>query len=156
TPTHAHTVCGSSRPRCVLRVAHRGLQSTRGSDAARRNAADLRHHASAAAGTPRVEPAMMRDSMRVCALLCAFGFAPSCVSEPTPGGLGQLPLPGDPNPDPPAPRKVLDHDYQIQQTGYWCGPASTRIALSARISPPSQQELADQLPTTVNGTDSIE
>jgi Peptidase_C39 like family len=50
---------------------------------------------------------------------------------------------------------VLDHDYQVQQTGYWCGPAATRIALSARITPPSQQGLANQLPTTVNGTDWI-
>lgn len=46
-------------------------------------------------------------------------------------------------------------DYQVQSTGYWCGPAATRIALSARISPPSQATLAAQLGTTVNGTDSI-
>ena len=51
--------------------------------------------------------------------------------------------------------KVLDHDYQVQQTGYWCGPAASRIALSARIDPPSQQSLANQLPTTTNGTDWI-
>lgn len=51
--------------------------------------------------------------------------------------------------------KVLNHDYQVQQTGYWCGPAASRIALSARIAPPSQQTLANQLPTTTNGTDWI-
>lgn len=51
--------------------------------------------------------------------------------------------------------KVLAHDYQVQQTGYWCGPAATRIALSARLAPPSQQALASQLGTTVNGTDWI-
>jgi hypothetical protein len=51
--------------------------------------------------------------------------------------------------------KVLNHDYQVQQTGYWCGPAATRVALSARIAPPSQQQLANQLPTTTNGTDWI-
>lgn len=51
--------------------------------------------------------------------------------------------------------KILDHDYQVQQTGYWCGPAATRIALSVRLSPPSQQTLATQLGTTVNGTDWI-
>lgn len=56
----------------------------------------------------------------------------------------------------PAPvEKILDHDYQIQQTGYWCGPAATRVALSARMSPPSQATLADQLGTTTNGTDWI-
>jgi len=51
--------------------------------------------------------------------------------------------------------KTLNIDFQYQQTGYWCGPAATRIALSARISPPSQQQLANELPTTTNGTDWI-
>jgi hypothetical protein len=51
---------------------------------------------------------------------------------------------------------VLNIQYQIQQTGYWCGPAATRIAISARRSnPPSQATLAQQLPTTTNGTDWI-
>ncbi len=49
----------------------------------------------------------------------------------------------------------LSIDYQVQQTGYWCGPAATRIALSARIAAPSQSTLASQLGTTVNGTDWI-
>jgi Peptidase_C39 like family len=49
----------------------------------------------------------------------------------------------------------LSIDYQVQVTGYWCGPAATRIALSARISPPSQSDLAAQLGTTTNGTDYI-
>ncbi|GAA1569334.1 MULTISPECIES: C39 family peptidase [Kribbella] len=51
--------------------------------------------------------------------------------------------------------KTLTVDFQYQQTSYWCGPAATRIALSARIAPPSQQQLADELPTTTNGTDWI-
>ena len=51
--------------------------------------------------------------------------------------------------------KTLNIDFQYQQTGYWCGPAATRIALSARSSPPSQQQLANELPTTTNGTDWI-
>ena len=52
--------------------------------------------------------------------------------------------------------KVLDVDYQVQSTSYWCGPASTRIALSARTAAPSQAQLAGELPTTVNGTDTID
>jgi len=45
-------------------------------------------------------------------------------------------------------RKVLNVDFQQQEWGHWCGPASTRIALSARMeNPPTQQELADQLGT---------
>ncbi|MGW7352176.1 C39 family peptidase [Streptomyces sp. NPDC054784] len=50
---------------------------------------------------------------------------------------------------------TLDVDYQVQETGYWCGPAATRIALSARVAPPSQSALAAQLGTTEAGTDHI-
>lgn len=50
---------------------------------------------------------------------------------------------------------IVNVDYQVQQTGYWCGPTATHIALSARIAAPSQQTLANELPTTVNGTDWI-
>nr|WP_232328532.1 C39 family peptidase [Kibdelosporangium sp. MJ126-NF4] len=52
--------------------------------------------------------------------------------------------------------KVLNIQYQVQQTGYWCGPAATRIAISARTgNVPSQQQLANELPTSTNGTDWI-
>jgi hypothetical protein len=50
---------------------------------------------------------------------------------------------------------VLSVDYQVQQTGYWCGPAATRIALSARGVYRSQSQLAAELGTTTNGTDWI-
>lgn len=46
-------------------------------------------------------------------------------------------------------------DFEYQQTGYWCGPASTRIALSARGVHVTQQQMANELPTTQAGTDSI-
>lgn len=52
--------------------------------------------------------------------------------------------------------KVLNIQYQIQETGYWCGPSATRVALSARVSnPPSQAALANELGTDVDGTDWI-
>jgi hypothetical protein len=51
--------------------------------------------------------------------------------------------------------KVLAIDYQVQQTGYWCGPAATRHALSARMTPPTQSALASQLGTDQAGTDWI-
>ena len=54
-----------------------------------------------------------------------------------------------------ATSRVLDIDFEIQQTGYWCGPASTHNTLSARIDAPSQAQLASELGTTVNGTDWI-
>ena len=50
---------------------------------------------------------------------------------------------------------TLNVDYQVQETGYWCGPAATRIALSARGVYRSQSDLAAQLGTTTNGTDWI-
>ena len=50
---------------------------------------------------------------------------------------------------------VLNVDYQVQETGYWCGPAATRIALSARGINVSQADMAAQLGTTTNGTDWI-
>lgn len=54
-------------------------------------------------------------------------------------------------------KKVLNVSWQGQQRYYWCGPASTRMALSTRTgAPPSQTALASALGTTVNGTDSIE
>lgn len=53
------------------------------------------------------------------------------------------------------PWKVLDVDYQVQETGYWCGPAATRVAISAHMWPPSQGTLASELGTTWNGTDWI-
>ena len=52
--------------------------------------------------------------------------------------------------------KSLDVDYQVQDTGYWCGPAATRIALSARTDDlPDQGTLASELGTTENGTDHV-
>lgn len=54
-----------------------------------------------------------------------------------------------------ATAKTLPITWQGQQTYYYCGPAATRIVLSARISPPSQNELAAALGTDTNGTDDI-
>jgi hypothetical protein len=50
---------------------------------------------------------------------------------------------------------VLQIDYQVQETGYWCGPAATRIALSARGVYRSQGSLAAELGTDTGGTDHI-
>lgn len=50
---------------------------------------------------------------------------------------------------------VVNIDFQYQETSYWCGPAATRMALSARSVWVSQQQMANELPTTTNGTDWI-
>jgi hypothetical protein len=53
----------------------------------------------------------------------------------------------------PAAAKTLSYSWQGQSTYYYCGPASTRMALSARISPPDQGTIAGWEGTDENGTD---
>ncbi|MDQ7911002.1 C39 family peptidase [Phytohabitans sp. ZYX-F-186] len=86
------------------------------------------------------------------------------TAKPSPPAAARQPAtpaakPSSPTPTraaaPPA-AKTLDYTYQGQPNSYWCGPAATRIALSARRLLPSQDALAAQLNTTINGTDSAE
>lgn len=59
---------------------------------------------------------------------------------------------------PPAPPsfKVLNIVWQRQETGYWCGPGTTRIVISTRETDlPTQTTLAKELGTTTNGTDHV-
>lgn len=68
----------------------------------------------------------------------------------------EQPPPDEPPPDGPPAAVTLEAEWQGQQTGYWCGPGATRIALSTEMSdPPSQATLADFLGTTTAGTDHI-
>jgi hypothetical protein len=53
-----------------------------------------------------------------------------------------------------AATKTLAYEFQWQQNGYYCGPAATRIALTARGYYYTQGYIAGQLGTTVNGTNS--
>jgi hypothetical protein len=112
-----------------------------------------------------IDQHMRIEGLRVVLLLGWALLAPACVTDEgtswsdsaeQPDGVGPGEGSDTGSGETPQPvEKVLDHDYQIQQTGYWCGPAATRVALSARIAPPTQQTLANQLGTTVNGTDWI-
>lgn len=52
--------------------------------------------------------------------------------------------------------KELAYRFAWQENFYFCGPAATRIALTARSMYPSQSEVAQSLRTTVNGTDSAD
>ncbi|MGE5184702.1 MAG: C39 family peptidase, partial [Acidobacteriota bacterium] len=77
------------------------------------------------------------------------------------GQAPDAPVPGPPaagsavtSPEAAAPH-VVGVRYEIQSTGYWCGPTATDIALSARIAPPGQAALAQQLHTTTDGTDRV-
>jgi hypothetical protein len=50
--------------------------------------------------------------------------------------------------------RVLDFQFQPQPNYYYCGPAATRIALTASGHTLSQDEIAEKLHTTTSGTDS--
>jgi hypothetical protein len=52
-----------------------------------------------------------------------------------------------------AAARTLPFTWYGQERYYYCAPAATRMALSARISPPSQDTLAASLGTTTDGTD---
>jgi hypothetical protein len=53
----------------------------------------------------------------------------------------------------PATAKTLSYTWQRQENGYYCGPGSVRMAISARISPPSQTTLGNWMGTDSDGTD---
>src|SRR5262245_62499751 len=55
----------------------------------------------------------------------------------------------------PPPAKLLAVDFQLQENGYYCGPSATRVALSAQGKTYTQDQVAQKLGTTPNGTDSI-
>ncbi|MET8090403.1 C39 family peptidase [Micromonospora sp. NPDC005220] len=61
-----------------------------------------------------------------------------------------------PTPPKPPATKVLDYDYEAQNTYYNCGPAATRNALSAAGIDRTQEELGAELGTTEMGTNSAE
>jgi hypothetical protein len=55
---------------------------------------------------------------------------------------------------PNAPRKVVLHyTWFGQETGYWCGPGSVRMAIGTHeAAPPTQTQLAEFMGTTKEGT----
>ncbi|MFD0823726.1 C39 family peptidase, partial [Micromonospora zhanjiangensis] len=83
-------------------------------------------------------------------------------ASPTPAQPSAAASPTTPPPPPPAPKpkppasKTLAYEYQAQINFYYCGPASTRIALTAKGKSPSQDAVASRLGTTERGTDSAE
>ena len=62
------------------------------------------------------------------------------------------PAPGAPAPVPAA--KALHHSFQLQSTGWYCGPSATRVALSAQGKTFTQDQVAKMLGTTEDGTPS--
>lgn len=77
------------------------------------------------------------------------------LASAAPAGVSRAPAEAASTPVHVAGEHVLQVDYQVQQTGYWCGPAATRIALSARGVYRTQGQLAAELGTHTGGTDWI-
>lgn len=80
--------------------------------------------------------------------------APAAASSPA-TTENNVPPSKPAEPQPPD-KKELSYTYAAQINGWYCGPAAARIALTTRGLQPSQDELARQLGTTVNGTNSSE
>jgi Peptidase_C39 like family len=67
---------------------------------------------------------------------------------PTPAGIAPgIPAPG-------ATGGMTHHETRLQPNYFYCAPAATRIALSTHAEAVSMDQLAGELGTTTNGTDS--
>jgi len=62
--------------------------------------------------------------------------------------------PAAPAPVPASAAKALNHSFQLQSTGWYCGPSATRVALSAQGKTFTQDQVAKMLGTTQDGTPS--
>ncbi len=78
----------------------------------------------------------------------AVGAAGAIALSPTAAHAAEAP-------PTPAAQKVANYEGALQPNGYYCGPAATRIALSAHGHAPSFDDLANDLHTTTSGTNSI-
>src|SRR5438093_1431150 len=78
------------------------------------------------------------------------------AADDTQPAIDSAPTAADTAPPPKPLKNVLPVRGEGQQTSYWCGPGSTRMALSTRMAdPPTQTTLASFLGTTTAGTDNI-
>lgn len=80
------------------------------------------------------------------------------AADPNPATIGVPAAVAAPAPAPAMPAQGSIEHYvgALQPNGYYCGPAATRIALSAHGTPPTFDSLAGELGTTTAGTNSID
>jgi len=85
----------------------------------------------------------------------ASGAPAAAPSKPSPAAAPAKPAaPAQPAPPPPDQWWLTNSDIQIQPNYYYCGPAATRIALSAHGKAMSFDDIAGLLGTTESGTNS--
>jgi hypothetical protein len=82
--------------------------------------------------------------------------APTAAATPTQAASSTPTKAVPPPPPPPPASKVLSYQFQLQPNDYYCGPAATRIALTARGHSLTQDQIAADLGTTTSGTNSAE
>jgi peptidase C39-like protein len=107
---------------------------------------------------------MTRTTVRNSVLLgiAGIGAAGAIAMGPAHAAHAADPVPVNPaatsaqGATPPPAEKQTTVNGALQPNGYYCGPAATRIALSAHGTPPSFDTLAHDLGTTQNGTGSID
>ncbi|MEU7972927.1 C39 family peptidase [Micromonospora sp. NPDC049089] len=99
-----------------------------------------------------MNPIVQKSGLSVVGLLvaggCALGPAVAAQAAPAPAA------PASSSQTDRHSERVLGVDYQAQPNFYYCGPAATRIALSAQGKALSQDEVARLLGTTEAGTPS--
>ncbi|MBM0234780.1 C39 family peptidase [Micromonospora sp. STR1_7] len=103
-----------------------------------------------------MNPILQKSGLSVVGLLVAGGCAvgPAVAAQAAPvQGIATSSSDRGGQPDRSAER-ILGIDYQAQPNFYYCGPAATRIALSAQGKALSQDEVAKLLGTTEAGTPS--
>jgi hypothetical protein len=77
--------------------------------------------------------------------------APATAAKPARPAAAPAPAKAPAAPKPPA-TKSIKAEVELQPNYFYCGPAATRIALSAHGKKPSFDELAHKLGTTTYGT----
>ncbi|TCB95902.1 hypothetical protein E0H26_17165 [Micromonospora zingiberis] len=119
--------------------------------------AELRDDALASRSLARVDPAATPSDPVPSSAAPSTAAPSSAAASPSPQATSADPDVASKKaaPKPPA-KKVLEYDYQAQTTGYYCGPAAVRNALSAAGIDRDQDTLATQLGTTYAGTNSAE
>ena len=78
--------------------------------------------------------------------------AATAAARPATAAVGHAaPAPAAPA---PAPSKAVHYSFQLPANGWYCGPSATRVALSAQGKTFTQDQVAQMLGTTVDGTPS--
>ncbi|MET8250622.1 C39 family peptidase [Micromonospora sp. NPDC005197] len=134
------------------------IATTTGALLAGADGAPASEHTATTVAEMRSDTIASRDQARVASPSAAPSTAAPATSAASPAAkaTSNPDLTRKPTPPKPPATKVLDYDYEAQNTYYNCGPAATRNALSATGIDRTQEELGAELGTTEMGTNSAE